>query len=175
MTTNSPPETRRPKVATTPWGIALVAGIGSALCIAILAFIDEVGHGDYTLIAPFGATMVLVFGVPKSPLAQPKNVILGHLTTAIVGIVAANLLPVDYWSIGLAVGIGIFFMLLFNVTHPPAGGNPILIMMGGHTSILFAVSPILTGTILIVIIALLYHAFVSRLEYAWVNKPKEER
>ncbi|WP_407331166.1 HPP family protein [Enterovibrio sp. 27052020O] len=159
--------------AQKPWMIAFVAAIGSAICIALLALIDESAKGDYVLMAPFGATMVLVFGLPKSPLAQPPNVIFGHLTTAIVGVIFANLFLVEFWSLGLAVGIGIFFMILFNVTHPPAGGNPLLIMLGGHTSFTFALYPVLTGACVIVIVALIYHGFVSRLEYAWVNKPKK--
>ncbi|KJG09933.1 HPP family protein [Photobacterium kishitanii] len=155
------------------WMIALVAAAGSALCIGTLAFFDGVAKGDYLLVAPFGATMVLVFGLPQSPLAHPKNVVFGHLTTAITGIIFANLLPVTFWSLGLAVGVGIFLMIMLNVTHPPAGGNPLLIMLGAHTSILFAFYPIFAGSCIIVLIALLYHALVSRLEYAWVNKPKE--
>ncbi len=74
------------------WMIALVAAAGSALCIGILAFVDGVAKGDYLLVAPFGATMVLVFGLPQSPLAHPKNVVFGHLTTAITGIIFANFL-----------------------------------------------------------------------------------
>ena len=64
---------------------AIFSGLSSALAIGILTFLDS-NQSDYLLImAPFGATAVLVFGVPASPLAQPKNVIFGHLITAIVG------------------------------------------------------------------------------------------
>lgn len=160
--------------AQNPFLIALIAGIGSAICIGILAIIDETFHADYVLIAPFGATMVLVFAVPQSPLSQPKNVIFGHLITAIVGLIFVNYLPIDFWSLGLAVGVGIFLMIVLNIIHPPAGGNPLLIMLGGHTSFTFALYPILTGTCLIVIMALIYHGLVSRLAYGWVNKTKKE-
>ncbi|PKF50603.1 HPP family protein [Enterovibrio nigricans] len=160
--------------AQQPWMIALVAAIGASLCIGMLAFIDQTTKGDYALIAPFGATMVLVFGLPQSPLAQPPNVVFGHLTTAIVGICFANIFPPEYWALGIAVGTGIFFMIILKVTHPPAGGNPILIMLGGHTSFTFALYPVLLGSCLIVIIALVYHGFISRAEYAWVNKVKKE-
>ncbi|PMF98000.1 HPP family protein [Vibrio breoganii] len=153
---------------------ALIAAVGSAACIALLAFIDDILKGDFALIAPFGASMVLVFGLPKSPLAQPKNVVFGHLVTALIGITAVNLLPVTFWSIGLTVGIGVFSMIMLKVTHPPAGGNPILIMLGGHTSYLFALYPVLTGSVLIVLFALIYHRFISRLEYAGYNPVKGE-
>lgn len=160
--------------AKNPLLIALFAGIGAAICIGILAIIDETFKGDYVLIAPFGATMVLVFAVPQSPLSQPRNVICGHLVTALVGLVFANFLPINFWSLGLAVGVGIFLMIVLKIIHPPAGGNPLLIMLGGHTSFMFALYPILTGTCLIVLMALIYHGFVSRLEYSWVNKTKKE-
>lgn len=152
------------------WILALVASVGSGLCIGTLAFIDQMGQADYLLIAPFGATMVLVFGLPNSVLAQPKNVIFGHILTAFVGLIFVNFVPVSFWSLGLAVALGIFFMITFKVTHPPAGGNPLLIMIGGHTSWLFLAYPVAAGAVLIIIIALLYHRFVSRLEYSFVNK-----
>jgi CBS-domain-containing membrane protein len=105
---------------------ATISALGATLCIWSLAAIDAGINSPYVLIAPFGATMVLIFGVHRSPLAQPKNVILGHMITATVGLIFINYLPVTSLTLGLAVGFGLFFMLLFDVTHPPAGGNPLL-------------------------------------------------
>lgn len=82
--------------AESRFAAALIVAVGSAACIALLAFIDDILKGDFALIAPFGASMVLVFGLPKSPLAQPKNVVFGHLVTALIGITAVNLLPVTF-------------------------------------------------------------------------------
>ncbi|NOH31582.1 HPP family protein [Vibrio mediterranei] len=153
--------------------VALVAAVGSGACIGLLAWLDDILKGDYALIAPFGASMVLVFGLPKSPLAQPKNVIWGHVLTAIIGVTCLSFLPVTFWSVGLAVGLGVFGMIVLRVTHPPAGGNPILIMLGGHSSFLFVLYPVLVGSLLIVGFALFYHRFISRLEYAGYNPVKE--
>ncbi|MGS0680619.1 HPP family protein [Shewanella sp. 125m-7] len=151
---------------------ATVSALGAALCIWTLAAIDMGMDSPYVLIAPFGATMVLIFGVHRSPLAQPKNVILGHIITATVGLVFVNYLPVTALTLGLAVGFGLFFMLLFDVTHPPAGGNPLLIMLGGHTSWTFLLHPILIGTLGIVVLALLYHRLIPGHIYPYVEPKK---
>ncbi|EEY37018.1 HPP family protein [Vibrio mimicus MB451] len=101
--------------------------------------------------APFGATAVLVFGVPDSPLAQPKNVIFGHLITAFVGIFFTQFIGVSPLSLALATGIAVSAMLLTKTTHPPAGANPLLIMLAGQ-SWTFLVTPVLLGAVLIVLV-----------------------
>lgn len=111
--------------------------------------------GDYGiwLMAPFGATAVLVFGVPQSPLAKPKNVIGGHMLTAMIGVVFS------YYSadsadsaimIGLAVGIAITLMMITKTIHPAAGANPILIIESSQ-SWDFLIMPVLAGTVFIVV------------------------
>ena len=104
---------------------AIFAGLSSALAIGILTFLDS-NQSDYLLImAPFGATAVLVFGVPASPLAQPKNVIFGHLITAIVGLTFISFVGVTPLTLALATGLGVSAMLLSKTTHPPAGGKSV--------------------------------------------------
>ena len=149
---------------------AIISAIGATLCIWTLAAIDSSIDTPYVLIAPFGATMVLIFGVHRSPLAQPKNVIFGHLITAAVGLFFINYIEVTPLTLGLAVGLGLFIMLMFDVTHPPAGGNPLLIMLGGHTSWTFLLHPILIGTLGIVALAVLYHRFIPGHIYPYSEK-----
>ena len=73
--------------------------------------------------------MVLLFGFPESPFAQPKNAF-GHLVTALVGVIFVSLVPLPiYINIAIAVGFGIFLMILLNIVHPPAGGNPIMVII----------------------------------------------
>ena len=104
--------------------------------------------------------MVLLFGFPESPFAQPKNVFFGHLITALVGVIFVNLIPLPiYISIALAVGIGIFFMILFNVVHPPAGGNPIMVIIGS-VSFDYLILPIISGCIIIISLAILINKFI---------------
>ena len=103
---------------------ALLAGIFSAFTIGVLTVLTYKSALGLFIAGSFGSSMVLLFGFPESPFAQPKNVFFGHLVTALVGVVFVTLVPLPmYVNIALAVGVGIFLMILFNIVHPPAGGN----------------------------------------------------
>lgn len=129
---------------------ALLAGVAATVAIGLLSYADAwSGHGLW-LMAPFGATAVLVFGVPDSPLAQPKNVIAGHVITATIGLVFFHFVPVEPWSLACATGLAISAMLITKTTHPPAGANPLLIMLTGQ-SWSFLVTPVLLGAVIIVV------------------------
>ena len=114
----------------------LLAGIGSGVTITILvyityeSFLTSTNYGLW-LIASFGSTVVVVFGYPSNEFAQPKNIFFGHLLTTFVGIIFVTFFEVSFISIGFAVGIAIMLMIALKVTHPPAGGNPIAVMIGG--------------------------------------------
>ena len=128
---------------------ALIAGFFSAVTIGVLTVLTYKSTLGYFLAGSFGSSMVLLFGFPESPFAQPKNVFFGHLLTAFVGVVFVNYIPLPiYINIALAVGGGIFFMILLNVVHPPAGGNPIIVIIGS-ASYEYLVNPIIIGCILI--------------------------
>ena len=110
---------------------ALIAGIFSAFTIGVLTILTYKSAFGLFLAGSFGSSMVLLFGFPESPFAQPRNVFFGHLVTALVGVIFVNFIPLPiYISIALAVGVGIFFMIVLNVVHPPAGGNPIMVIIG---------------------------------------------
>ncbi|MBB1334238.1 MULTISPECIES: HPP family protein [unclassified Pseudoalteromonas] len=129
---------------------AVIAGIFSALTLSVLAYLESLGNYGVWLMAPFGATAVLVFGVPKSPLAKAKNVIVGHFITAVIGLAFISFIGVDPISIAIATGLAVTAMMLTNTIHPAAGANPILIMVSGQ-SWDFLIMPVLVGTVFIVI------------------------
>lgn len=131
--------------------MALLAGLGAFVAIGLLSFFEAAMSDVALLMAPFGATAVLVFGVPDSPLAQAKNVIFGHMITAIVGIVFAQYVGVTPLTLALATGVAVSAMLLSKTTHPPAGANPLLIMLSGQ-SWPFLFTPVLLGATLIVLV-----------------------
>ncbi len=144
---------------------AFIAGLFSIITIGILTFLTYKTELGIFLLASFGSSMVLLYGYPDSPFAQPKNVFFGHLITAVVGLFFLNFIPFPlYIIIPLAVGFGVSLMILFNVTHPPAGGNPIIIIIGS-VSLDYLLSPVITGSIIIVIFAVIINRFILKKSY----------
>lgn len=131
---------------------ALLAGVGASITLGLLLLVEASVENVALIMAPFGATAVLVFGLPQSPLAQPKNVIFGHLITAVIGIAFSQYVGVTTVSLAIATGLGITCMLVSKTTHPPAGANPILIMLAGH-GWSFLVTPVLIGSVMIVLMS----------------------
>lgn len=142
---------------------ALVSGLGGFVTIYLLARISA-SFDIVLLVAPFGASCVLVFALPQSPLAQPRNVIGGHLISAFVGLAVLSLFGVSPATFALAVGLAIFAMQLTGTLHPPAGADPIVVMIAG-AGWSFLLTPFLVGTIAIVMVAYVYHRFVSKRSY----------
>lgn len=139
------------------WTHAIAAGTGGFLVIVLLAALTK-ASGTLFLIAPFGASSVLVFGLPQSPLAQPRNVIGGHLVSTAVGLAVFTLLGATPLAFGLGVGIAIAAMLLSGTTHPPAGADPIVAILAG-ASWPFLFVPVLAGAVTIVAIGTVFHRY----------------
>lgn len=143
---------------------ALIAGLGACLCIYVIALGGDLSPAYLGVMAPFGATMVILFALPQSPLAQPRNIIGGHILTALLGVLMAHYVEITPLTLGIAAGLGVILMMLSNTLHPPAGANPLLIMMTGATWD-FVFNPVLTGSLLIVLIGWGYHRFISGTQY----------
>ena len=144
---------------------SFLAGLFSIITIGILTFLTYRTEFGIFLLASFGSSMVLLYGYPESPFAQPKNVFFGHLVTTLVGLFFLNFIPLPlYIIIPLAVGFGVGSMILFNVTHPPAGGNPIIVIMGS-VSFDYLLSPVITGSIIIIIFAIIINRLILKKSY----------
>ena len=144
---------------------SFIAGLFSIITIGILTLLTYKTEFGIFLIASFGSSMVLLYGYPESPFAQPKNVFFGHLVTASVGMFFLYLIPLPLFIIiPLAVGFGVGLMILLNVTHPPAGGNPIIVIMGS-VSLDYLLSPIISGSIIILVFAILINKFILKKSY----------
>lgn len=114
--------------------------------------------------APFGASCVLAFGLWNAPLSQPRNIIGGHLVATLVGLTIYHLFGNNPYTLGTGVGLAIFFMMLTKTTHPPAGADPIVVILGA-SSWNYIINPVLIGSIIIVIVALLINNFRSNRSY----------
>ena len=139
----------------------LIASLGSIVCISLIAFLNEFFEDAILLIPPFGATMVLVMAVHSSPLAQPKNIIIGHVLSAVAGVIIYYFLGNTFISIGIGVGLAVFLMIVTKTVHPPAGANPIIVILNGQ-GINFILYPIIIGTIIIVFFAIIYNRLLKR-------------
>ncbi|WP_194089540.1 HPP family protein [Vibrio hibernica] len=142
--------------------LAIFAGLGAAIAIGILTFSETEITNIALVMAPFGATTVLVFGLPESPLAQPKNVIAGHFITAFIGVFFVEYIGVTPLSLALATGLAVSAMLATKTTHPPAGANPLLIMLTGQ-SWAFLVTPVLLGAVIIMLLGKVMQQLRDRL------------
>ena len=144
---------------------SFLAGLFSVITIGILTGLTYKTEFGIFLLASFGSSMVLLYGYPESPFAQPKNVFFGHLLTALVGVIFVNYIPLPiYMNIALAVGVGVSLMILFNVVHPPAGGNPIMVIIGS-VSYEYLINPIICGCIIILLLAILVNKYLLKKNY----------
>jgi CBS-domain-containing membrane protein len=153
-----------PGAASPPvprFNFALRGLVGGAAAIVLLGLAGQ-GLHETILIAPFGASCVLLFAAPESPFAQPRNLVFGHLLTASVGLAILWLAGNSIWSMGVAVGLVIALMELTRTVHPPAGANPIVIMLGGKASPMFLIAPIVCGVAVLLVLALIVNNLGSR-------------
>jgi len=151
--------------------------IGSFFGIGLIGFFNSHYMDVYDnlfLIGSFGASSVLIYGVINSPLAQPRNLIGGHVISAIVGVTVHYLIPGELWLAGaLAVSTSIVLMQITKTLHPP-GGATALIAVTGSTKIqslgyLYVISPVLTGVIILLVVALVFNNMTAHRKYP-INK-----
>ena len=144
---------------------SFLAGFFSILTIGALTYLTYETTFGLFLVASFGSTMVLLFGFPESPFAQPKNIFFGHLVTAFIGILVLNFIPLPLFIIiPIAVGLGVSLMIILNVTHPPAGGNPIIVIIGS-VSYDYLLSPIILGSIIVLMFGVVVNRFILKKKY----------
>lgn len=144
-------------------GQVLFSYIGSFLGISALAFLSSLS--GYPLIAaPFGAAAVLVFAVPNSPLAQPRNLIFGNLLGGIVSIVMVYLFGSEPWVMALSVATAIKIMQLTKTLHPP-GGAVALVGVMSQASWEFVLTPVLAGSIILLLCTFVFNNLMPERSY----------
>ncbi len=144
---------------------SVLAGSFSAATIGVLTLLTYKTEFGVFLITSFGSSMVLLFGYPESTFSQPKNIFFGHLLTSVVGILFLYIVPLPiYLLIPLAVGFGAALMILLNIVHPPAGANPIIVIMGS-VSIDYLINPIITGSLIILAFGIILNRLILKKKY----------
>ena len=142
----------------------LVAGIGATICIAFLAYLNISSTQNLWLIPPFGASIVLITAAHSSPLAQPRNIFFGHIISSICGLVVIYFFDITYVSIGFSVGLAVSLMMITKTVHPPAGANPIIIMMGNE-GFSFLLIPVSAGAAILVLYAVIFNKYICKRDY----------
>lgn len=136
---------------------AVGATLGIGFTAAVSLWIAQAMHLSPWLVAPLGASAVLVYAVPSSPLAQPWSVVGGNTISALAGLIICNLVPNPVLAAALAVGLAIGAMFTARCLHPPGGAMALLVVMSHTTAFEFAVFPALTNSLLLAGFGVLYN------------------
>lgn len=150
----------------------LKAGLGATLAFVVVWLLGDL-TGAAFIVAPMGASAVLIFGMPESPLSQPAHVIGGHALAATVALLSDHLLPGGPVTLAATVGFVIALLGLVRLTHPPAGATALVVMLT-HPTWTFLATPVLTGAISLVLIAVAVHAMPPRRTYP-LPIPEDDR
>ena len=136
-------------------GVTSLAGLSAVLLLGLLSH----WSGQPLIVAPLGASSVLLFGYPASPLAQPRNIVLGNLLGGLVGVLLVSTVGQGAWVLALAVGLSILMGQQLRCLHPPAGGMAFLaVFLGASWS--FLLCPVLIGSLLLVLLAWAFSRWV---------------
>jgi CBS-domain-containing membrane protein len=149
--------------------IGAFIGIGS---IGLIQTAEFTYTDNVFLIGSFGATAVLVFGATNSPLAQPRNLVGGHLVSAIIGILIHKLLPDQLWlSSALAVSLAIVAMQMTKTLHPPGGATALIANIGSEKikalGWMYVLSPVLSGVLILLVVALIVNNIPKHRNYPY--------
>ena len=147
--------------------------LGAFLGISAVAWMEHLFFAPndlMILIAPFGASAVLLYGAPRSPLAQPRNLIGGHVVSAIVGVLCWKLLQDFPWlAAALAVSTAIALMHATRTLHPPGGATALFAVIGSdkvHKSgFWYVLTPSMAGSMILLLVALLVNNLASGRRY----------
>jgi CBS domain-containing membrane protein len=147
--------------------------LGSFIGIGVIAFIQSLYLPELDnvfLIGSFGASSVLIYGAIQSPLAQPRNLIGGHVVSALIGVTIAKFLPGIIWiTAPLAVSLSIVAMQFTKTLHPPGGATALIAVTGGAkiTSLgyWYVLSPVLSGVLILLLVALIFNNITAQRKY----------
>ena len=141
--------------------LAVTAGAaGGAVAIAVMEAFSA--RTEFPLVAiPFATSIVLVLGTPQAEPAQPRALIGGHLISTLAGLLVVKLIGPDPWAAAAAVGLAMLAMHLTGTFHPPAGIDPLVVVVD-NMSWSFLIAPVGVGALLLAGFAFIWHNLVAR-------------
>lgn len=160
--------TLKPNFKVLPLKERLLCGLGALLGLAISSLISwyVLGGMNAWYIAPMGASSVLLFAVPNSPLAQPWNIVVGNSIAAIMGVSCALYIPNLTEAFSVAVALSIFLMMTTDSLHPPSGAVAITAVLGGddvrELGYHFIFYPVLLNSVLLLVIAIVFNRMIGK-------------
>ena len=144
---------------------AFLAALFSSITIGALSLLTYKTSFGLFLMASFGPQWFYYMDFLKVHLPSQKIFFFGHLLTFFVGIMFLQYMPLPIFiNIPFAVGVGVFLMIIFNVTHPPAGGNPIIVIIGG-VSFEYLINPVIFGCLIILFFGIVLNKFILKKKY----------
>lgn len=147
--------------------------VGAFIGIGLIAFFQShllTQQENVFLIGSFGASSVLIYGAIQSPLAQPRNLVGGHFVSAIIGVTVFKIVPDIIWlTAPLAVALSIVMMQITKTLHPPGGATALIAVIGSEKikalGYFYVLSPVLTGTLILLFVALIFNNCTSDRKY----------
>lgn len=152
--------TRREGAPRFTWRQGVIACLGVALVIGVLAF-SSFNLSVLLALGSFGSTAVMMFTFPEIHFSQPRSVVGGHFICTAVGMAALAVFGHTWWALALAAGVSCALMMLTRCMHPPAGSNPIIVFLAAP-KLSFLFFPTLFGAMTMVLVAVLYHRACKR-------------
>jgi len=137
--------------------------LGGALAAAVVGFLAYYTKQPLVL-GSFGASIFVLFILPDTPFAQPRNVIGGHFISSLVGLLFLKFVGPEWWSMALSLATALSMMQLLRVPHPPAGSNPFIVFLAG-ANWNFLILPTLIGAIVLVMVALFFNNLSGERKY----------
>tara|TARA_B100001121_G_C18688893_1_gene622046 strand:- start:1901 stop:2386 length:486 start_codon:yes stop_codon:yes gene_type:complete len=142
----------------------MVAGMWVALIIGSLSLLTyETSTGIWLMIS-FGPSAFIAIVLFKSEIAQPSNIIFGHLICIIIGILFNEIFGVSFLTLGLAVGVSVTLMMYLKSVHPPAAANPLIALLS-DVSFEYILFPVIVGSLLIIILSIIINRYVLHRKY----------
>jgi len=140
--------------------LAIGAGaLGGAIAIGIMEILSV--RAAFPLMAiPFATSIVTVLGTPRAEPAQPRALIGGHLISTLIGLILVKLFGPAAWAAALGVGLAMVAMHLTGTFHPPAGIDPLVVVVNGM-SWSFLLAPVGVGAVLLTLFAFAWHNLVA--------------